>query len=207
TSTTGEEGKDFGAVVVPADSDIQGPADLAGKTVSVNNLANIGDTTIRYVVDQAGGDQSSIKFVEVPFPDAPAALANNQVDAAWILDPFLTTALDEGARVVSWNYVEVDPMLDIAGYFSTEQYIGDNKEVADAFQSAMNKSLEYAQANPEEVRRIVGTYTEMPDEVLARITLPAFRVEFDRDAATKLGEAATDYGTLKKAPDLDALLP
>src|SRR5665647_3422163 len=31
---------DFGAVVVPADSPIKTPADLAGKTVAVNNLAN-----------------------------------------------------------------------------------------------------------------------------------------------------------------------
>jgi len=31
--------------------------------------------------------------------------------------------------------------------------------------------------------------------------------EFNREAATKLGEAAVSYGTLKKAPNLDELLP
>src|SRR5665811_2571850 len=46
TTTAGEAGKDFSGVVVNADSDIKSPADLAGETVSVNNLKNIGDTTI-----------------------------------------------------------------------------------------------------------------------------------------------------------------
>ena len=46
------------------------PGDLSGKTVSVNNLQNIGDTTIRTVVDNDGGDSSKIKFVEVAFPKA-----------------------------------------------------------------------------------------------------------------------------------------
>src|SRR5665811_1573071 len=118
TTTAGESGKDFSGVVVNADSDIKSPADLAGETVSVNNLKNIGDTTIRHVVEADGGDPSKIKFAEVPFPDAPAALENGDVDAAWILEPFLSTAIANGARVVSWNYVETSPELDIAGYFT-----------------------------------------------------------------------------------------
>lgn len=206
-STSGDTASDFSAVVVPEDSDIQTPADLAGKRVSVNNLANIGDTTIRYVVEQDGGDQSAIEFVEVPFPDAPAALANDQVDAAWILEPFLTRALADGARVVSYNFPEMTPDLDIAGYFTTGETIDGNADLVERFTAAMNKSLEYAQENPDAVRDIVGTYTEISPELRAEMVLPSFRAEFDRDAAATLGEAATEYGTLTEAPDLDAILP
>ncbi len=74
-STTGEPGKDFSAVVVPDDSDIQDAADLAGQAVAVNTLNNIGDTTIRKVVDDAGGDPTAVEFVELGFPDMPAAVA------------------------------------------------------------------------------------------------------------------------------------
>lgn len=207
TTTSGDVERDFGAVVVPADSDIQGPEDLAGSTVSVNNLNNIGDTTIRYVVEQAGGDPQSIDFVEVGFPDAPAALERDQVDAAWILDPFLTQVLEDGARVVSYNFVEFDPELDIAGYFTTAQRIEEDPELVESFQTAMNRSLEYADENPEAVREIVGTYTEIDEDLRAEMALPRFRSEFDRDALQKLGDAAVEYGTLEEAPDLDAMLP
>ncbi|MFF0990211.1 ABC transporter substrate-binding protein [Kocuria nitroreducens] len=207
TTTSGDAERDFGAVVVPADSDVQGPEDLAGKTVSVNNLNNIGDTTIRYVVEQAGGDPQAIDFVEVGFPDAPAALDRGQVDAAWILDPFLTQVLDEGARAVSYNYVEFDPELDIAGYFTTALKLEEDPELVERFQAAMNRSLEYANENPDAVREVVGTYTEISDELRAEMALPRFRTEFDREALQKLGDAAVEYGTLEEAPDLDALLP
>lgn len=207
TTTSGDPERDFSAVVVPAGSDIQGPEDLAGKTVSVNNLNNIGDTTIRHVVEQAGGDPQSIDFVEVGFPDAPAALERGQVDAAWVLDPFLTQVLDDGARAVSYNYVEFDPELDIAGYFTTAQKFEEDPELVESFQNAMNRSLEYAEEHPEEVREIVGTYTEIDEEMRQNMALPRFRTEFDRDALQKLGDAAVEYGTLEEAPDLDALLP
>lgn len=206
-STTGQAGKDFGGVVVKDDSPIKSAADLAGKTISVNNLNNIGDTTIRSAVEKDGGDQSGLKFVEVQFPDAPAALDKGQVDAAWILDPFLSQAVANGGRVVSWNYVEMDPKLDIAGYFTSEKYIGENPEVVKEFEAAMNKSLEYAQEHPDEVRDAVGTYTEMDEQTRQQMTLPVWRPDFSREAAQKLGVAAVKYGTLEKEPDLDAMLP
>ena len=206
-STTGEIGKDIGGVVVPAGSSIQSAKDLAGKTVSVNNLSNIGDTTIKSVIEKDGGDPSSVKFVEVAFPDAPAALANKQVEAAWILEPFLSKAVAEGGKVVSWNFVEMHPELDIAGYFTKAETIQGKAELTQKFTRAMNKSLEYAQANPQEVRDIVGSYTKIDDAARAAIVLPRYRVEFNQDAFKTLGDAAAKYGTLTKAPNADELLP
>lgn len=206
-TTTGDAKADFGAVLVKEDSDIKTAKDLAGKKVSVNNLSNIGDTTISEVVKKDGGDPSTVEFVEVPFPDAPAALENGIVDAAWILDPFRTKALEDGARIVSSNYVDFDPELDIAGYFTSKAKTESDPELVAKFQRAMNKSLEYAQANPQEVRDIVGTYTKIDEETRNKMILPRFRAEFDRNAATKLGEAAQEFGTLSKPVDLDGLLP
>jgi len=198
---------DFGAVVVRGDSPIQSVADLPGHTVSVNTLANIGDTTIRSVVEDAGGDPAGVNFVELPFPDAPAALEGGQVDAAWILEPFLTQALDDGGRVLSYNFSDFHPDLDISCVFASGQLLKSDPETVAAFQRAMNKSLEYSQENPAEVRRITGTYTDIAPAVLDRIAIPNFRVEFNREAMEKLGAKATEYGTLSKEPDLDQLLP
>ena len=71
----------------------------------------------------------------------------------------------------------------------------------------MNKSLEYAQQHPEEVRDIVGTYTKIDEAARAAIVLPRYRVEFNQDAFKTLGDAAAKYGTLTKAPNADELLP
>jgi NitT/TauT family transport system substrate-binding protein len=198
---------DFGAVVVLEDSPIKTVADLGGKTVSVNTLSNIGDTTIRAVVEDAGGDPSGINFVEVGFSEAPAVLESKQVDAAWILDPFLTEALAHGARVLSYNFSEFHPELDISCVFASQALVESDPELVGSFQTAMNEALEYSQAHPDEVRDIVSTYTKIDPTVLAEIVLPVFKTEFSREAAQKLGEKATEYGTLSKEPNLDELLP
>ncbi|MFS0717596.1 ABC transporter substrate-binding protein [Arthrobacter sp. 1P04PC] len=206
-STTGEKGKDVGGVVVPAGSSIKSAKDLAGKTVSVNNLSNIGDTSIKSAIEKDGGDPSSVKFVEVAFPDAPAAIANKQVDAAWILEPFMSKALADGGTVVSWNFVDVSPKLDIAGYFTKADTIKNKPELTQKFTRAMNKSLEYAQAHPQEVRDIVGTYTKIDEAARSKMTLTHWTVNFDKDAFKTLGDAAAKYGTLSKAPNAGDLLP
>ncbi|MFD1824382.1 MULTISPECIES: ABC transporter substrate-binding protein [Mumia] len=206
TSSAGKE-PDFGAVLVPEDSTIQTPKDLVGKTVSVNNLKNIGDTTVRHAIEQDGGDPENVKFVEVAFPDAPAALAKKQVDAIWVLEPFMSAALADGARVVTYNYLDMSPQLDIAGYFTTTQYIKENEDLVERFTRAMNKSLDYAGDNEQEVRDIVGTYTKIDEATRGKMVLPVFRSEFDRESMELLGAAAVKYGTLEKEPDLDALLP
>lgn len=203
-ATTGDTSEDMGAVVTKADSGIAGPADLAGKTVSSNSVGNINDTAVRTLVDEAGGDSSTIDFVEVPFPDAIAAVENDQVDAAFVVEPFVTSAIDAGLNVVSYAYADFDPKLDIAAYFALSDV---DPDLLEKFQTAMTKSLEYADANPDAVREIMATYTKTDPEVLAEITLPKFPTEMDRASIEKLAAAAQEYGVLSAEPDFDNLLP
>ena len=85
--------------------------------------------------------------------------------------------------------------------------MADDPELVTKFQTAMKKSLEYAQANPDAVRAILATYTATPEEVLAKIVLPKFPTEFNVDAVTALGAAALKYGVIETAPDVSTFLP
>lgn len=124
-SSTGKQGADFSAVLVKADSPIRTAKDLAGKKISVNQLKNIGDTTVRASVRNAGGDPNGIEFVELPFPDAPAALQSGRVDAIWVVEPFVSQALSQGARAVAWNFADAAPDLTVAMYKASVQTIAD----------------------------------------------------------------------------------
>lgn len=204
--TTGAE-PDFGAVVVPDDSDIAAAEDLGGHTVAVNTLNNIGDSTIRNVVEAAGGDESSLQFVEMGFPDMPAAVAGGQVDAAWIVEPHLTRALQQGARVVSWNFAETDPDLMVASYFTSQQYATENADVVEAFSSAMAESLDFAEENPDAARAILDEYTDIDPEVKEQMTMPRFSSEFSDDSMQLLADLAVQYGLVDSEIDFTALLP
>jgi NitT/TauT family transport system substrate-binding protein len=172
-SSTGQQGKDFGAVVVPKGSPITSAKQLTGKRVAVNNLKNIGDTTVRASIRKAGGDPTDVKFVELPFPDMPAAIANKRVDAAWVVEPFLTVAKDQGATAIASNFVDAAPDLTIAVYFTTEKTIQGDADLTKRFTAAIEKSLAYSQAHPDAVRAVLPSYAKVDPSVAAKITLPA----------------------------------
>ncbi|MDE3724155.1 ABC transporter substrate-binding protein [Nocardiopsis sp. N85] len=205
-TTTGDADTDYSALVVPADSDIASPADLDGATVAIDNLNNIGDTSVRNSVRVADGDPTDLDFIELAFPDMPGALANGQVDAAWVVEPFLTVALEQGATPIAGNFVDLHPELSIAGYFTGDELIAEDPETVDAFTEAMNASLEYAEANPDETTGILTEYTEIDPELIDRLRWPRFPADIDRDALNTLADLMVTDGVIDSEPDLDTLI-
>jgi NitT/TauT family transport system substrate-binding protein len=206
-ASTGKDGADFGGVLTKENSGITDAAGLAGKRVAVNTLNNIGTTTIRESVRQAGGDPNSVRFVELPFPDMPAALDKGNVDAIWVVEPFFSVAKGNGAKLVASNYVDAADDLTVATYFTSKQYAGKNADVVKRFVAAMRESLKYADANPDAVRKVLLTYTKIDKALVAKLTLPKWPTEVNKASVEKLAALARSDGLIKDKPDLAALLP
>jgi NitT/TauT family transport system substrate-binding protein len=206
-ASTGVDGKDYGGVVVKAGSPVKTAADLAGRSVSVNTLQNIGDTTVRASVRKAGGDPKAVKFVELAFPDMPAALQAGRIDAIWVVEPFLSAAVAAGGRIVASNYVDAAPNLTVASYFASKPFLSANGDLVKRFTEAMTESLQYADAHPDEVRQALGTYTKITPEQAAKLTLPKWPTEINRESVQTLADLAVQDGLIAKAPDVNALLP
>jgi NitT/TauT family transport system substrate-binding protein len=206
-ASTGKTGADFGGVVVRKDSPIKTAAELAGKKVAVNTLKNIGDTTTRDSVRKAGGDPSTINFVEMPFANMPAAVANGQVDAAFVVEPSLSAVTGAGGRVVSWNYVDAAPNLTVAAYFASTKLIADSPDLVKRFTEAINESLAYADAHPDEVRAVLASYTKIDAKVRDGLTLPKWPTEINRASVETLSKLGAQDGIFTGTPDLGKLLP
>jgi NitT/TauT family transport system substrate-binding protein len=205
-ASTSKDKADYSGVVTRDDS-IKTAADLAGKQVAVNTLKNIGDSTIRASVRKAGGDPSSVKFTELAFPDMPAALEAGRVDAVWVVEPFLSATLAQGGRLIASNYVDTAPDLTVAVYFTSEQLLRDNPDLAKRFTEAMNESLAYADAHPDEARQVLTTYTQIDKAVIPDLTLPKWPEEINRESVETLANLAVQDGLVTEQPDVDALLP
>ena len=121
---------------------------------------------VNTALKEAGADYTKVKYVEVPFPDMNAALEAGRVDAAFQVEPGYSGGLAAGSKNLANAYEAMAPNYTVATYFASKQYIAEHRDVVDRFTRAMQKSLEYAAGHDEEVRAIVGTYTEIPPEVL-----------------------------------------
>lgn len=205
-SSTGEEGNDYGAVVVPEGSELRTAADLSDRTVAVNTLQNIGDTSIKEAVRAAGGDPDDVNFVEMPFPNMQAALDTKQVDAMFVVEPFLTTALNEGSQPIAWNWIDVSPNLMASAFFTTDQKLQSDPDLVKRFKAAMETSAEYAQDHPDEARTIIASYTSIPPDVLADITLPRWEPAVDKPSLQRLIDLAHSDGLISETISIEELL-
>ena len=206
-NSTGVDGEDFAGLLVSGDSPIKTAKDLEGKTVAANTLQNIVDTSVRASVRKAGGDPSKVKFVALPFPEQPAALANGQVDAVFVVEPFQQAVLADGGRKIASSYVDAAKDLTVATYFTSQQLQAENPDLVKRFTEAMQESLAYADSHPDEARQIIGTYTQIAPDVIAKVTLPKWPADINRDSLETMADLAVEDGLLKEAPDLNALLP
>lgn len=205
-NSTGIPGEDFGGVVVKEDSPIQTAADLAGVSVATNTLQNIVPPVVRQSVRADGGDPDAVNFVELPFPDMPPALDAGEVDAVFVVEPFLTQTIEAGGRVVAWSFAEAAPSLTVAVWFTSTDLAESNPDLVQRFTEAMQESLAYADANPDEARAVIATYTQIDPAVIDQLTLPKWPADVDRESLEIMAELALMDGMISNEPDLDALL-
>ncbi|MGX1616905.1 ABC transporter substrate-binding protein [Micromonospora chalcea] len=206
SASTGKEGADYGALVVKGDSGITSAKQLEGKTVSVNVLTNIAAAAAREAVRADGGDPAKVKLVEIPFPQAPAAVSTGRVDGAWVVEPFLSAAKAQGAVPVGWGFTDLAPDLTVSAWYAAGSYTSKNAKTVTAFRDAVREAYAYARDHEDEVRAKIPTFTEIKPEVAAKITLTGLRDEVSRQAAEKLAGYAQRDGLITTTPDLDELI-
>ncbi|HZM40931.1 MAG TPA: ABC transporter substrate-binding protein [Acidimicrobiales bacterium] len=203
---TDDAENDTAAIAVKGDSDIQEPADLEGKTIAINTLNNISQLTVTAALDSEGVDTSTLNFVEVPLPDMVGQLEAGQIDAAGLVEPFVTTGKNAGQRMIIYDRVATEPEMTVATYFTSDSYLQENPDVVEAFVRAMNRSLEYATENPDEARQAIANYTQIPPDVLADVVLPLWQTDLNVDSIENTAQLMVDQGIAESEPDVDALI-
>ena len=201
-----DEKKAWADLLVLKGGPVKTAKDLEGKTIAVNTLNNICEVTIKASLEPAGVDVSKLKFTEVPFPDMNAALDAKRVDGACVVEPFVSQGKAGKARGIDPFYVNTAPDLTVATYFTSRQYAEQNREVVDRFVTAINKSLDYAQAHPAETRAVLTDYTPIPAAAAKSIKLPVWRSDLTTDTIERLSQLSKQYGLIDKEPDLDTLI-
>jgi NitT/TauT family transport system substrate-binding protein len=70
--------------------------DLRGRTVAVPGRGSVNDYSLERGLQLGGLSLADVELVEMPFPDMVAALANANIDAAYLTEPIATLAAERG---------------------------------------------------------------------------------------------------------------
>jgi NitT/TauT family transport system substrate-binding protein len=124
-----------------------------------------------------------------------------------VVEPFVSQARSQGARVVAWNFVDTAPKLTIATYFTSQDVMQNDPDLVKRFRAAIDQSLAYAQSHPADVRKVLTTYTKIPPAVAQKITLPDWPVQINRQSVQTLANLALQDKLISKPANLNELLP
>jgi NitT/TauT family transport system substrate-binding protein len=200
------EATDFAQILVRPDSDIRGPADLDGRSLAVNTLANIAEVTARASIENSGGGHENIDFVELGFPDMIPALLDGQVDAIFEIEPFVAIGLAQGLRPVIAPYAGTQPGLAIGSYFSSDEYIAEHPDVIDRFVAGVSAAGAYVAEHPDEFRTALVDLADLEPEVAQEVVIPAWGGPVDVPSVQLVGELMVRYQLIDQAPAVDEVV-
>jgi NitT/TauT family transport system substrate-binding protein len=205
--TTPTEGTEKGTtgLAVPKDSPIRSVSDLAGKKMAAITITGLQYLCIAGAAEKAGVDRQQLKILEIPAPEMLPALESGRVEAAALVEPFITVARKQGMRIIDDPCVDSIPGAIQAGYFTSEKWAKENADTAARLSKALVRSNEYANEHPDEVRAILPEYTKITPGLAKAITL----APYDTGSENTLGVIAdklAQYGLIEDKPDVNAIL-
>ena len=206
SATSDEAEGDFSAVLVKADSPIQGPADFDGVRMGVNALLNVNELYIQSTLEEESKPDSAISPIELPFPDILAAITRGDVDAGIVIEPFATIGQSQGLRVVDRPWHAIKPGLQIGTMVMTEQVVAEDPDVAERFARAVQATADDVRADPAAFRAALPALIELDPALAEKINLIQWRGASDRESIELTGELMTEYGLIDAEIDYDEII-
>jgi NitT/TauT family transport system substrate-binding protein len=195
------------ALVTIKDSPIKTAADLTGKVVAVSGLNDLTYFATRAWIDKHGGDSAKVKFIELPFPTMAAAIAQRRVDAAYVIEPFLTAGAGD-LHILSRAAESVAPRYQATGWIASEAWLQSHADVALRFGTVMHRTALWANSHHKESAAILLKYLKLDPTIVDRMNRVPYAVTLEprlvqppiNTAAKYSGQAPVSANSLIWAP-------
>lgn len=120
------------------DSGIVSARDLVGKKIGIQQSGSIAELLVRATLKDNDVDPDSPHYLPVKFPDIPAAIASDQLDAGVEVEPYLTGAEQKQGLVPVLKIVAGSTAnMPQTGYIAMSKFIDANPKTVAAFQRSM----------------------------------------------------------------------
>lgn len=194
-------------ILARKDSTITGPQDLAGKTIAVNTLANVDELTTRSVLQTADVDLRRVRFVPMAFPDMLARLEARTVDAAFLVEPYITQAQwTLGAMPIVDTASGPTNEFPIAGYATTAEFARQNPGTVAAFQRAMAKAQRDCDTTRSEVEELLTQYVKLDKQMASLVNVGSYPATLESARLQRVVDLMTSYGLLARPVDVRSMI-
>ncbi|MDA8344728.1 MAG: ABC transporter substrate-binding protein [Thermaerobacter sp.] len=197
----------FSTVAVLPNSTITSPADLAGKRVATSVIGGIGPLAIDAYLKSLGVDYQSIKWVQMPFPDMGAALQEHQVDAAWLVEPFVSILGSSlHTRTVFPVFSGPTAGLPVAAFATSTSYAKAHPSVVAAFRAAIQEAAQKIAKDPAIVRQVLPTFTAIKAPLAQTIGLETYSATTSLSQIERVATMMRQVGLLTSPLNVKAMV-
>jgi NitT/TauT family transport system substrate-binding protein len=159
----------YAGFLIGKESPLQIGKDFNDQLISVAAIGDIGNIAISLWIDQHGGNAKSVKFVEVPFPAAGAAVEAGRVTAAENSNPNLQVAMDAGKlRLLPVMDVIAPTYLEVA-WITTRDISAKHPAMVRAFVRSYKESVTYTNTHRQQTIPLSSEFTGIQPDVIGRM--------------------------------------
>ena len=195
------------ALVTLPGSDYTVPTSKKSPEIAVNMLDDIGALAARSVLGTAGVDVAKIKFKQVAFDAMPQSLQSGDVDAALMIEPYITRAeKDLGAHILADGARGATLDFPLSAYASAKPFAQANPRTLAAFRTALGTAQQSA-TDPAIIRDSLPKFSDIDTTTAALVSLGSYPASLNGIRLQRVADLMHNSGQLADRLDVQALLP
>jgi NitT/TauT family transport system substrate-binding protein len=190
--------RDGSTVIVPKDSPARSLRDLAGKTFARPSRYSNQYLVITKLMEDEGMRPDDIKFVDMPPPDMPSALAAGAIDAYFVGEPYAAKAELDGTGRVLYYAKDIWPHFVSCVLVVRDELIAEHPEIVRDLVRGIAESGEWAERHRLDAAKLAAPYYRQDRKLLEFVlTEPADRVSYRQLTPTDEDMFAIEHYAIK----------
>lgn len=170
--------RDGSTVMVRKHDPAKSLADLKGRTIAIPSKFSNQYLVIHKLMEDQGLKEGDLKFIEMPPPDMPTALAQKSIDAYFVGEPHAAKAELDGTGRVLYHAKDIWPRFISCVLVVRDDLAKDKPEVVRDLVRGIAESGEWAETHRNEAAKVAAPKFKQKEDILKFVLNDPGRVSY-----------------------------
>ncbi|MGX7825550.1 ABC transporter substrate-binding protein [Actinokineospora sp. 24-640] len=196
-------------VMAAPNSSVKKAADLSGKKIAITAKNTFTDLAPMAVMKVQGIDYSTVEWIEMPLPQMIESMEKGTVDAAVLVEPFVTNSMKKiGAVPVLDAASGPTAELPMSGYMAVGgegKFATSSPNTIAAFQRALARAAAES-TDRSKMEPMFVKYAKIDEETAKLVTISTYSTSLEANRIQRVANLLEEFGAIKGHLDVQPML-